>query len=94
MRQVITYNFIDVVGTIWLPPVTASYRYTLSLYDLENIGEFTRENVEAWLATHAGDFQSVQDFYATAGDVQIPWATEEGEIAYLERYVSQKQRKG
>jgi hypothetical protein len=84
MRYMVEENFILVVGTIWMPATTASTRYELSRYDLDNIGEFTRENVERWLSTHSGDFQHVQDFYATAGDVEIPWATEEGEIAYAD----------
>ena len=84
MRYMVEKNFVDVVGRIWMPAITASMRYPLSGYDLENIGEFTRENVAQWVGTHAGDFQSVQDFYATAGDQEIPWASEEGELAYLD----------
>jgi hypothetical protein len=78
-------NFVLVVGRIWQPGVgPCAVQYDLSRYDLENIGEFNRENVSAWLDTHAGDFQHVQDFYATAGDAEIPWATEDGETAYAE----------
>ncbi|KKK96390.1 hypothetical protein LCGC14_2663190, partial [marine sediment metagenome] len=54
----------------------------LSPYDVENIGEFTRENVEGWLHKNAGDFQSIEDFFATVGDKEIPWAKEENEFAY------------
>lgn len=82
MRYIVERNFVQVVGPIWLPNVTAATEYKLDAFDLENIGDFTRENVEQWLCTHAGDFRHVEDFYATAGDIEIPWATEEGELAY------------
>lgn len=82
MRYMVERNFIRVVGKIWMPFVTCAMEYPLSAYDIENIGEFTRENVEQWTATHCGDFQSITDFYATVGDQEIPWATEEGEMTY------------
>jgi hypothetical protein len=51
-------------------------------------GEITRESVESWVDTHSGDFQEVIDFEASleSGDdtIDIPWATEEGELAYLD----------
>ena len=82
--RLVREDYILVVGRIWMPAITCSLRINLSQYDLDNIGKFTRENVEQWLSTHSGDFQSVQDFYATAGRKHIPWATEEGEMAYME----------
>tara|TARA_Y100000310_G_scaffold17714_1_gene17499 strand:- start:486 stop:755 length:270 start_codon:yes stop_codon:yes gene_type:complete len=75
-------NWVDVIGTIWMPAITCAMRYPLSKYDIENIGEFTRENVDQWLTTHAGDFQDVKDFYATVGDQEIPWSSEESEFTY------------
>jgi hypothetical protein len=59
--------YVDVVGPIWMPPIQAASTYKLSDYDLENVGEFTRENIERWLCTHAGDFQHVTDFHAVCG---------------------------
>jgi hypothetical protein len=82
MRYMVERNFVRVVGKIWLPPVTAAMEYPLRKYDLETIGEFTRENVERWLCTHAGDFSSIIDFYATSGDIEIPWGTEDGELIW------------
>ena len=83
MRYMVEKNFVRVVGHIWQPGVgPCAMEYTLSDYHVRNIGEFTRENVEDWLTKNAGDFQSITDFYATVGDKEIPWATEEGEIAY------------
>jgi len=82
MRYMVERNFVRVVGTIWMPPITAAYEYPLTNYDIENIGEFTRDNVERWMRSHTGDFQFITDFYATVGDAEIPWATEEGELTY------------
>jgi hypothetical protein len=48
--------FVDVVGPIWMPPIQAAAKYKCD-YDLENVGKFTRENIERWLCTHAGDSQ-------------------------------------
>jgi hypothetical protein len=74
--------YVDVVGPIWMPPIKAASTYQLSDYDLDNIGEFTRENIERWLCTHAGDFQYVTDFHAVCGTTEIPWATEDSECTF------------
>jgi len=76
--------YVEVVGKIWMPMTTAAYKYDLSDYDLENIGEFTRENIDAWLGTHAGDFSSIADFHAVCGDTEIPWANEENEMTFVD----------
>lgn len=76
--------YVLILGKLWMPSVTASMRTDLRDYDLENIGEFTRENVEQWLMTHSGDFSSVTDFCAVCGNVEIPWSSEENEMIYLE----------
>lgn len=82
MRYIVERNFVLILGYIWMPNCMATMERTLSTYDIENIGEFTRENVEQWLACNAGDFQQVVDFYATVGDKEIPWANEDNEMAY------------
>jgi hypothetical protein len=74
--------YVDVIGPIWMPPITAASTYKLSDYDLNNIGEFTHENVEQWLCTHAGDFQYVRDFHAVCGSAEIPWSNEESEYVF------------
>ena len=84
MRYMVERNFVRVWGHIWMPNTLAAYEYTLSPYDVENIGEFTRENVEGWLHKNAGDFQSIEDFFATVGDKEIPWEKEENEFAYFD----------
>lgn len=85
----VEYNYVDVVGLIWMPQTTCSYRYNLDSYAIENIrehgeGEITREAIEQWLTTNSGDFSSIQDFRASIGDLDIPFATEEGELAYYD----------
>lgn len=83
MRRV-RVAYVLILGKLWMPMCDASQRQDLSNYDLENIGEFTRENVEQWLMTHSGDFSSVTDFYAVCGDVEIPWSSEDNEMAYYD----------
>lgn len=93
MRCVVRKSLVHVVGGIWMPyGAMCAMDYELSANDVENCrdddGKITRESVEDWLSTHSGDFSSVVDFCASIEDgdatVDIPWATEEGEIAYLE----------
>jgi hypothetical protein len=74
--------YVEVLGKLWMPMATAGTRYELSDYDLENIGEFTRENVDDWLGTHAGDFSSVKDFAAVCGETVIPWSSEDNELEF------------
>ena len=83
-------SFIQVNGTIWMPAVTASTQYELSSYDIGNMrgedGTITRENVSSWLDTHSGDFQSVDDFYATIEDgdnsYEFEWSDPESELTF------------
>lgn len=87
MRYVVTQSVVRVVGHIWMPwGITCAQQYTLSGYDLENVGEPTRENVDTWLSTHAGDFREILDFEASlevdGETVDIPWAQEESELTY------------
>lgn len=74
--------YVEVLGKIWMPATTAAHSYQLTDYDLSNIGTFTRDSVEQWLAAHAGDFQSITDFHAVCGEEDIPWKSEESEVAY------------
>ena len=83
-RYMVERNYVQVVGKIWMPAVTCAMEYPLTRHDIENIGEFTRENVEQWLCIYARDFQSIEDFHASVGDQDIPWATEDGECAYAD----------
>jgi hypothetical protein len=80
--QSVRAAYVQVLGKIWMPMTTAAYEYKLSDYDLENIGDFTRENIDDWLGTHAGDFSSIKDFHAVCGEAEIPWTSEENEMEY------------
>jgi hypothetical protein len=90
MKFTTRISYVDVIGQIWMPAVTAVMRYNVSSYDLENMrddnGNITRDSVENWLGCHAGDFQSVTDFSASLEDgdetVDLPWADEESELTY------------
>ena len=74
---------IDILGRIWMPAIVCGQTLNLTSYDEANIGEPTRENVEQWLVTHAGDFQAIIDFEADIGDAPlIPWAHEESECTF------------
>lgn len=75
---------IQMIGQIWQPNTTCAMDKQLSDYDLKNIGDFTRPNVEQWLITHSGDFRSVDDFRAVCGDTSISWASEESECTYAD----------
>jgi len=47
--------------------------------DLIEIGEFTRGNIERWLASYGGpciECCGVQDFHAVCGEIDIPWREE------------------
>lgn len=80
--RTITINQIEVIGTIWMPASTCAMTYKLTAHDIENIGELTRENVQKWLDTHSGDFQSIEDFHADIGDFDSPWEHEESECTF------------
>ena len=76
--------YIDVLGYMWLPKVLAAKRVQLSDSDLENIGEFTRDNVDSWIALHEGDFQTIDDFYAVVGEQEIPWKKDSSESNFID----------
>jgi hypothetical protein len=62
-----------------MPAGTCAMVYDLQDYEIECIGELTRDNVRAWLNTHSGDFQIVQDFHADIADFDSPWEHVESE---------------
>jgi hypothetical protein len=85
-RYTVEHNYVRVLGRIWLPPVIAAVEYPLTAHDLaqlrDDAGEITRDDLDCWVSTHAGDFQHVIDFSASIGDTEYPWAEEESELAY------------
>jgi hypothetical protein len=92
MKYTVRQSVIDVVGRIWMPAAVCSLRITMSAHDVENArdddGKITRESIEQWLMTHSGDFSQVMDFRASIEDgeetVEIPFASEAGEVAYMD----------
>lgn len=68
--------YVEVVGKMWMGG-TATYVYDLTDTDLVSLGEsFTRESVSKWLKGHSGDFQSIIDYRAVCGQLEVPWALE------------------
>ena len=80
----VTVRRIEVIGVIWLPLSTCAMVYDLQSYEVEQIGELTRENIQAWLDTRAGDFQSITDFHADIADFDSPWQSEESEGIFMD----------
>lgn len=96
MKYLVKKSFVDVIGYIWMPHnQICSYRYDLSIYDIEIIkykhGEITRATIEDWLSSHAGDFSSIEDFKASIEDgdetLDFGWAKgEESEMKYQDTF--------
>ncbi len=79
-------RYIEIVGDF------TTWSIGLTLWDVFCIGEFTRENVEDWLAanyTRRIRFKEdwFVDFHAVCGGQDIPWATKEARECY-QRYNS------
>ena len=75
-------GYVEAIGgfTMW--------RVAIRKFELWLIGEFTRENVKAFLDRRArcaedpiGADEAV-DFHAVCGDVEIPWEREGSEISF------------
>lgn len=88
MRYAVSH--VSVIGHIWMPNCVCAYDYPISEHDVEMMrnedGTITREDVEDWLSSHAGDFQSVDDFSAIIGDgentLEFGWSDDENEGTY------------
>jgi hypothetical protein len=75
-------NVINVLGTIWMPSITAGQAIEIVDYDKKNIGEVTRENVEQWLCSCTSDFKSIIDFGGSIDGVSIDWKDAESENTF------------
>lgn len=90
MIYTVKKSFIHVLGYIWMPNIQCSQVINLCQYDIDNMrneeGTITRDDVEDWLGSHAGDFQSITDFYASIEDndtsIEIAWNNEENEFSF------------
>jgi hypothetical protein len=81
MKYTVRTSYLDVLGKMWMPHVTASLHIPLNGYDIDNIigysneandsakNGITREGVELWLNTHTGDFSEITDF---TGSIEHP----------------------
>lgn len=84
------HAYVEIVGEIWWPyGAPAALTLQLSSYDIENMtdedtGLLTRESVERWVDTHSGDFSSVTDFSVRVGDWESGFATEDGEMLFMD----------
>jgi hypothetical protein len=73
-------------------------RYDLNPEELQQIGEFTRENISKWLdsseCTLRGDTLPIGDFYAVCGDIVVPWKSNGSERAWEELNPNKKHTEG
>lgn len=85
-RSTHEWSEIRVVGEIWQPGFQCAQRYTIERHQLNNIlqsaekthiASLRREDLEAWVREHTGDFSWVQDWSASfsmdGADKEIPW---------------------
>ena len=92
MQKLATYTVhkstIQVIGPIWMPPITCAMEYSLTEWDVNNISPITRDEVAHWLSLNSGDFQGIDDFRADIydpvdkRDIVIPWALEDSDMIY------------
>lgn len=93
MRYTMTKSFVQVIGNIWLPPVTAAMEYDLDSYAVSNIEGYRRElnldwrgAIAHWVSLNTGDFQNVADWRAdietSEGNVTLEWRNPESELTY------------
>ncbi len=80
---------IDLIGHIWQPGCgVCAQTLHLSSRDEESLleqcdGVLSRDGVQLWLDSHAGDFEYILDFCADIGSLGvIEWAAPESEWAY------------
>jgi hypothetical protein len=76
MEDQMNTAYIEIVGGI------AVYRWNLNQADLRHIGDFTRWRVAQWLYDRLGPEDSMQDFHAVCGNIDIPWDTEAARLIW------------
>ena len=90
VKILIRRNNVEVIGMIWMPPITAVYVYHPGYSEIcPSVADLvTRESVRDWLDKNGGDFQSIDDFRASieVGEetIEIPWEKEESEYTFLD----------
>lgn len=72
---------IDVLGVIWMPGVACFYTYTPTVEAVAQYSKsgkiITRDAIQQWLDTHAGDFSSITDFHAEIDGLTFDWQKED-----------------
>lgn len=74
---------VEVIGQLWQPGVVAASLYWMPRDEHDPL---TRDTVADWLDTHAGDFQSIDDFSAddhVTGEY-LDWTGEESHLTYID----------
>lgn len=90
MKYLVERSEINVVGYIWQPgigPCATTIRVDYQVTDMrDEDGRITRDSVQSWLDTHAGDFSEIIDFRASVecdGEtVDIDWSDEGNEMTF------------
>lgn len=99
MKYTIRKSVVHVLGYIWQPGCgPCGLQMDLNDYQIGcmrvsedgivpvDVGPITRDSVQSWLDTHAGDFSSIIDFYANVenGDetVEIEWSNVDNESTF------------
>lgn len=73
------------VGPIWQPGYICAMDYRPRVDDVRDAtAAVTRDSVQDWLDAHAGDFSATLDFSVSGGAIDLPFATEAGELAYAD----------
>jgi len=86
--SLIERNSVQYIGLIHQPGFTGAQEQTLSRGDVAHMqaghpGQpVTRADLQAWLATHTGDFATVTDFCASIGDTEYDWDHDDSEGIY------------
>lgn len=87
MKYTVAINKINVLGYIWMPHALCAQVLKPTAYDRENMrddaGKITRESVQRWLDTNAGDFSHIVDFAVSLDEeLESDFTSEENEMAW------------
>ncbi len=77
-RYTVVTRDVHVVGKGWYGH-GITYTYSIPKDVVDEMGELTREKIQDWLDRNSGDFQQVDDFYASIDEWESPWQDEESE---------------
>lgn len=95
--QTLVWDEIQVVGYIWVPdnvlcaqivPIKAQDLDSISAIGNGKLSGITREDIQIWLDSHAGDFSTVVDFRADFGTLNktFDWEDKENEYKFQDSF--------